>query len=341
MLKFLKGQHLHFSLKPNQSPTHYNLHRYLKVLGWHPSRFKWQVDFGDRNLQFHLAAAQCLEFKHLLAQLTNKYCPEVMPLTYCVNDTNWPLVLEQIADNHYLRAEDYYNQVDNLVWILKPALLNNGKEIKIFEKLSQLEAHFLSSERLGGEHVLQQYITEPHLLRPPEGHKYSIRMFVVLTNYAGVYLYPRGYFNVALHPFQGKQFTDLRSHLTNEHLHDEEENVVQIPSWRFDFFTSFYPEIKAIIAATIKGLQQQYPQAFVCSRNPTLAIFGFDFMVDKNQRIWLLEANHGPCFPVGDEHPLQKYLYYDFWQAFITSFVLPIASQKPLEFSHDELFDLI
>lgn len=320
MLNFLKSQP-RFALKQTQSPTHHNLYRYLQERGWHCSRYNWQADFTDKNLQFDLAAAQCLEYKHLLAQLVQTHNLDVMPATYCINDTNWPAVLGQIADDYYVQDNHYLNQIDNLVWILKPALLNNGQAIKIFQALSELEAHFISSARMGGEHVLQQYITEPHLLRPPEGHKYSIRMFVILTNYAGVYLYPKGYFNVALQPFQHNQYEDLRSHLTNEHLQDEAENVVQIPSWRFEFFKLLYPQIKQIVTAISRVLQQQYPQAFVCKKTRQLAIFGFDFMVDKQQKVWLLEANHGPCFPISDTHPLQKHLYDDFWQALIEKFI--------------------
>ncbi|CEK12037.1 ATP-grasp domain-containing protein [Legionella hackeliae] len=319
MLNILKKRR-HFFLNAEQSPTHFNLSRYLQAQGWHYSRFNWQASFSDKNLQFNSEAAQCLEYKHLLAQLIAHYCPEVMPLTYCINDENWPVILAQIADKHYNHSEE------ELVWILKPALLNNGEAIKIFQNLADLESHFLRSDRFGGEHVLQRYINNPHLLRPPQGHKYSIRMFVILTNYAGVYLYPQGYFNVAMHPFKKNKFVDLRPHLTNEHLHHDEENVIQIPAWRFDFFGALYPSIKQIITVTIKALQHQYSQAFVVDKEKALAIFGFDFIVDNDQRVWLLEANHGPCFPVDDNHPLQKYLYNEFWQAFIKTFVLPIAS---------------
>lgn len=328
-----------FFLNQTQSPTHYNLCRYLQEGGWSASHFEEQADFGDGNLQFNLQAAEQLEFKHRLAELVSKYCSQVMPVTYCINDQNWPVVLQHIADEYYHQTLHYQDQVENLVWILKPALLNNGKDIKIFQKLSELERHFLSSRRMGGEQVLQQYLSEPHLLR--DRHKYSIRMFVVLTNYAGTYLYPQGYFNVALHPFEPRNFLDLRPHLTNEHLSDEEANVVQIPAQRFATFNVFYPLIKSILAQTIKGLQQLYPQAFVCNKRRELAIFGFDFMVDKDQRLWLLEANHGPCFPTEDEHPLQKHLYYDFWQAFIASFVVPIATQCSVEKIQYQQFELI
>lgn len=321
-----------FCLRQARSPTYYNLSRYLQELGWRRTHFNWRANFSEQNFQFDSLAAECLEFKNLLAQLVAQYCPEVMPITYCINDQNWSLVLNQIASK-----PDYD---DHVVWILKPATLNNGQHIKIFQHLSQLEQHYLSSDRLGGEHVLQQYLTQPHLLKgPSRGHKYSIRIFVIVTNYAGAYLYPKGYFNVGLHPYDENDFSDLSSHLTNEHLREDEFNVVQVPTERYELFKPFYPQIKSIVTATISGLQQQYPQAFICEKQRTLSIFGFDFMVDSDERVWLLEANHGPCFPTSDEHPLQKLLYYDFWQAFIASFVLPIAMNQPLDQIQYHLFE--
>jgi hypothetical protein len=136
---------------------------------------------------------------------------------------------------------------------------------------------------------------------------------------------------VALHPYQHDEFSSLLPHLTNEHLQEGESNVVQIPTQRFDFFEPIYQQIKIILSKTLHGLQQQFPRVFVSERKRKLAILGFDFMVDSDMKVWLLEANHGPCFPVSDEHPLQQYLYNEFWQAFVSNFVLPIAQKRPLE----------
>lgn len=328
-----------FYLRESLSPTYSNLARYLQEQGWHHTRFSGLADFGEQNFQFDQPAAECLEFKHLLAQLVAQYCPQVMLPTYCINDENWPWVLNQIAHKYYQHAVE---QGNHLAWILKPALLNNGQHIKIFQSLNQLEQHYLSANRLGGAHVLQQYLMQPHLLQGPKmGHKYSIRMFVVLTNYAGAYLYPNGYFNVGLHPYQTNDFTDLRPHLTNEHLHEDERNVVQIMTQQYDLFKPFYPKIKAIVSSVINGLHQLHPQAFRDQKQPELAIFGFDFIVDSDLQVWLLEANHAPCFPMNDEHPLQKSLYSDFWQAVISSFVIPIAMKQPKNCRHSQLFDAI
>lgn len=329
-------KHFYFRLNESKSPTYHNISRCLNEKGWHSTRFNWRANFSEKNFEFDLAAAETLEYKNLLAKLISQYCPTVSPITYCINDHNWPTTLSTIANQFYRKDNLPLEHVENLVWILKPALLNNGQHIKIFQRLSEIEQHYLRSDRLGGEHVLQQYITSPHLLR---GHKYSIRMFVVLTNYAGAFLYPHGYFNVSLQPYQSAIFDNLGPHLTNEHLTDEAPNVVQIPSEKFDIFPLIYKQIKNIVTETIHGLKQSKPKAFVDDRMQTLAIFGFDFMVDSDQRVWLLEANHGPCFPVQAEHPLQKHVYYDFWQAFINSFVIPIATKKSLNATQYQSFE--
>ncbi len=337
-----KSKRLRFCLRQSQSPTYYNLCRYLHEQGWEHTRFNWFAHFSEQNFQFDLPAAECLEFKNLMAQLVAPFRPQVMPVTYCINDQTWPLILNQIADEYYKQGNQLADQIDDLAWILKPALLNNGQHIKIFHQLSQLEQHYLSSNRLGGEHVLQRYLIHPHLLKGPEkGHKYSIRMFVVLTNYAGAYLYPQGYFNVGLHPYQINNFGDLRAHLTNEHLNEDEFNVVQIRTQQYDLFKPFYPQIKSIVSATVSGLRKLYPKAFITQKQQTLALFGFDFMVDSEMHLWLLEANHAPCFPTSDEHPLQNNLYYDFWQAFIASFVAPIARQQPVDTIEYQLFETV
>lgn len=312
-----------FYLRPNQSPTYYNLHRYLQDLNWQPGGEK--TAFNECNFAFHSAATETLEFKHLLAPLVAEFCPDVMPSTYLINDLNWLNVVSLIE------------QQSPSIWILKPSLLNNGQHIHIFPQLDDLKKHYLSSDRMGGEHVLQQYLTRPHLLN---GHKYSIRMFVVLTNDAGSYLYPHGYLNVAKHVYQPFDFADLRSHLTNEHLHHDESNVVQVPTKLVPGFDYIYQQIKAIVSKTLEGLRYLHPQAFTQKQPRTLAIFGFDFIVDSDLRVWLLEANHGPCFPCG-EHPLQDVLYADFWQDFIASFVMPIAMQCSIDDIRYQAFERV
>jgi tubulin--tyrosine ligase len=333
-----KLSHFRFYL-PQTSPTYQNLARFLQAQNWLPTDNYWLANFSDKNFSFDIAAAECLEFKHHLAQLVTHYCPEVMPETYPINDNNWSLVLSDIAEKYYMPENRLIDKVDNLAWILKPALLNNGQNIKIFDRVSQIEQHYLSSQRLGGPHVLQRYITNPHLL---ENKKYSIRMFVIVTDYAGVYLYKNGYFNVAINPYEAQDFSPLNVHLTNEHLSEPDANVVQIPTQHFgELFSAVYPQIKTVVNKTISALQHAFPLAFKkkYGHSRHVAIFGFDFMVDETMKVWLLEANHGPCFPVEDKHPLQQVLYFPFWQDLIHGFVFPMAKAKKAAYDSFDKID--
>lgn len=299
-----------FYLPAHVSPSYHQLSHYLLANGWVPGSEK-QADFGERHFQFHSLAAKCLEYKHHLANLVELYCPDIMPVTYVIYDNNWSEVLPLI--------------VDDRVWILKPALLNNGQHITLFSNVLAIERYFSSNQRLSGPYVLQSYINTPHLLR--DNRKYSIRHFMVLSSHQGAFLYPYGYYNVAKQSFDSNDFTDLSAHLTNEHLYGQEPNVIQIPSHLFSGHPKLYQQIKKIVIRLISALKQHYPDAFQSHSEPRLALFGMDFMVDNTGRVWLLEANHGPCFPIDESHPLQEPLYKDFWQALIASFVTPDSSQ--------------
>lgn len=335
----LKGTSGLFYLQEKLSPTGCNLSLWLQASGWKSCRLQQQADFSEANLAFNEEAALCLEYKHLLANLVAKTCPRIMPVTYCINDYNWPQVLSQLVEDYYRKGQHASMGAEPLAWILKPALLNNGQSINIFKNPDELAEHFSRSNRLGGEHVLQQYITRPHLLR--DQRKYSIRHFAVLTNFAGGFLYPKGYFNVALHPYAASNFLNLQSHLTNEHLHGEVPNVIQIPTDKFDHHAALYVQIREILRELVGGLQAFFPQAFVCKHQRVFALFGVDFMVDASGRVWLLEVNHGPCFPIHETHPLQGYLYNDFWQNIIDYFVLPTAYNHNMDARVDHVFDKI
>lgn len=307
-----------YKLSEERSPSYYNLAKYLRERGWKSTRISALSHFNETQFNFDAQAAQCLEFKNLLAELDQLYAVNAMSKTFSINDQNWPHVLSKLAEEGHPS------------WILKPAMLNNGQNIKIFNKIAEIEKHYLQSSRMGGEHVLQAYIANPHLIKgPKKGHKYSMRLFVVLTNFSGAYLYPQGYFNIALQPYEAANIDNYAAHLTNEHLQPTQHNVIQIPTSRYaDLFKPLYPQIKTITADIIHALQKKHPQAFQCKSNPALALFGFDFMADSSGKVWLLEANHAPCFPTSETHPLQQSVYHDFWQALIDAFVIPIAEKK-------------
>ena len=181
-------------------PTPYNLSKQLQLRGY-------CVDppgqLNDSHIQLDEPACRCLEYKHLLSQLTQQHCPEVMPKTWHLHDYNVEEVCQAISDLQV--------PTEDKVWILKPSMLNNGQGIQLFSSVQALQANYASPHRYGGDHVLQQYIVHPHCL---QGHKYTVRLFVVITNNRGIFLYRQGYFNVARTPYQPGQWHQLDCHLT-------------------------------------------------------------------------------------------------------------------------------
>ena len=319
---FKKTYRFHF--QGHHSPTQHQLALFMQRAGFKSTRRACWAHFSDRHLNFSPDACECLEFKHRLAQLVQCYCPAVMPETYLFDTSSWVASLNRLADAHYISHRVLSDKRENMAWILKPALLNNGQQIKIFDHLSQIESHFLQPHPLSGPHVLQRYITDPDLI---DGRKYSLRFFVVMTQEAGAFLYQQGYLNLALAPYTAHDFKALNAHLTNEHLHQQDVSVEQIPTPRF---ASWYPQIQSIVKSVTSGLESAFPHAFSVQKKRTFAVFGFDFMIDQQQRVWMLEANHGPCFPVDEHHPLQKSLYRPFWEAMVQQFVLPITTGQPI-----------
>ena len=301
-----------FRLDGNQSPTHLNLARLLTEQGWQAGNISDTAFVDDSWLHFSSLISETLEYKHLLAAfLQSTELDYLMPETFFIDDEIWPSVLSKI---------DALSSC--LPWILKPSMLNTGQHIHIFPGLDAVEAHFTSSKRMGGPQVLQRYIDRPQLIKgPSEGHKFSIRQLVVLSTHAGSGLYPHGYLNIALKPYQPDNFNHLTAHLTNEHLDDERINVVQRLSTEMEIYQPYKPEIIKVCKLLITTLKREFAPLWQDCK-PRIACFGFDFMVEAvSERLWLLEVNHGPCFPVDASHPLFNTLYQPFWQHVVKQFI--------------------
>lgn len=242
--------------------------------------------------------SETLEFKHRLADfLKNFHLQDLAPETHTINDENYLEVLQKIQDG---------------MWILKPSMLNNGQHIHLFHDKEAIFSHFQRTSRMGGNHVLQSYIHPPHLLKGPQyGHKYSLRLFVVMTFPYAVFLYPHGYFNICLSPYS---LHSNEGHLTNEHLSHEKINAIQIPTFQYEIFQPIFPKIKNMLVRFFKAFNNVVPFGL----EKKLVFLGVDFMLDSQENLYLLEMNHGPCFPTSSNHPLQSTLYSDFWDACYT-----------------------
>lgn len=59
-----------------------------------------------------------------------------------------------------------------------------------------------------------------------------------------------------------------------------------------DFEKKIYPQMKKLATDTIKAT---YMQIDPNKNLHSFELFGYDFMVDENQKVWLIEVNTNPC----------------------------------------------
>lgn len=305
----------------SRTAIRFHIARQLIARGWQETLQASEAAFGDQHLTLNDEISKNLEYKHLLARLVKKHCPQVMPLTYEINDENYAEVFARIRYENYLSPQTHKSPA--LKWILKPSMLNNGDHIHLFNNIDELKKHYSSAQRLGQEHVVQAYLTDPDLI---DGRKYTFRIAAVLTNYAGVFLYQQGYVNISGYPFTLEDdFKNRKVHITNYVLDGEFANIEQRPTQSMQNFADVFAQMKAQVKCVIKGLLKEYPAYLAPSKHKIFEIFGFDFILDRNGKLWLLEINQGPDAPTFEENKLDEILWHVFWRDITEDFVLPIA----------------
>ena len=298
------------------SPMKYNLHQFLSKHGYFPTN-QAEAIFNDGHLEIG-PASQYLEAKDSLANLLKT--ADFFPKTYIFHEDTFV----------FANAEEGW-------WIAKPALMNNGQGIRLYTNFTDsINALTTKTACITGPHIIQQYIRPPMLL---ERKKFSFRVFLVINNLGQGYLYKHGYLNFCQQLYSESGAISLGAHLTNEHL----DNLVdkgknQRPSWTWPAFSSLQSEIKRQISFTLLKLSEKinFPQ----DRYRSFSIFGFDFMLDSHARLWLLEANHCPCFPTSTYHPLMADFYEPFWLAVIDAHIEPLFEQRSVVNKHPS-FELV
>lgn len=303
--------------------TRFHISRLLKERGWKELHSSIGASFTDDNLILNDEVSKNFEYKHLLAQLVSNDCPHLMPKTYCIDDDTAEQVLAKIFYENYLMGEKAKHAGDGLKWILKPSLLNNADNIHLFNDVDELKQHYKSPKRLGGPHVIQKYIDNPDLI---DGRKYTFRLHVILTNYDGVFMMKDGYVNISEKQYsRTDRFADKKVHITNYVLDGEFSNIQQRLISSLPDFLLIYKQMEYIVKTMILSLVKKYPSYLIPKKIKAFELFGFDFILDSNKKLWLLEINQAPDAPTFEENWLNEPFWQPFWSNIVDEFVIPIA----------------
>ena len=230
----------------------------------------------------------------------------------------------------YLLPEDYrkfsldLEENPKSVWILKPSNSACGKGIKLVNKTNNI--------KLSCGHVISKYLKFPHLIN---GFKYDLRVYVAVTSFnpLKIYMYKEGLVRFATIPYSHKK-SDLKQkcmHLTNYSINKDSETFVNNADplvdnygskWSFRALKEFYEtngvnsqrifnDIKGIVIKTLISAEQHICEKiskYSCRNDACYELYGFDILIDKNLKTWLLEVNIFPSLSLTS--PLDEKIKY-------------------------------
>ncbi|KAK1127045.1 hypothetical protein K0M31_004655 [Melipona bicolor] len=202
--------------------------------------------------------------------------------------------------SEYTKLAEECNRCEHdRVWICKPVGQSQGKGIFLFRKLSDLTYDNAA--------VVQRYIENPFLIG---GYKFDLRLYVCVPSYRPltIYLYKEGLARFATEKFSLEHLNDPFRHLTNFSLNklgpgysEKKERVGSGCKWTFRQLRRYFEQagyydwflwqrIACLITLTILSQAASIPKSSNC-----FEFFGFDVLIDRNLKPWLLEVNLSPA----------------------------------------------
>lgn len=212
---------------------------------------------------------------------------------------------------------------DDDVIFLKPSheMIGSGMKIHILDKT----ANILEIIDQKYDYVLQKNIISKTI----DGHKFDLRIFGLVaytpTQFA-CYMYKDGVIRLAQKIFQenvhefirNKEFDKIKeSHMTNISLYYDKINPDTIKQYSnntklFDTDNAFYKYFRKCKKIFKSIMKQFYKKAFVFSNESGFVVFGLDFIIAKNGKVFLIEINQHPTlynFYTENGRMLSKYLH--------------------------------
>ncbi|XP_063201957.1 tubulin polyglutamylase TTLL13 isoform X2 [Chroicocephalus ridibundus] len=242
--------------------------------------------------------------KDLLARNLNRML-RLFPKEYNIFPRTWCLPADYGDFQAYRRARK------RRTFICKPDSGCQGRGIFITRNPEEIKH---------GEHMIcQQYIAKPFLI---DGFKFDMRIYVLVTSCdpLRIFVYKEGLARFATMRYidpSSRNLGDICMHLTNYAINKRNENFIQddtvgskrklstLNAWMMDNSyntTKLWEDIEDIIIKTLISAHPVVKHNYQsCFPNHTTGcacfeILGFDILLDRKLKPWLLEVNHSPSF---------------------------------------------
>jgi len=191
-------------------------------------------------------------------------------------------------------------------WILKPGGKSRGRGITIHSKYDNI-VNAVSSATEDKIWVIQKYIENPLIIL---NKKFDIRQWVLVTSWQPLRIW---YFDECYLRFTSDNYDPTRlhnkfMHLTNNCIASQSKNfnegTIEGNMWHGAQFAQYMAETYQEEGVYENKIQPQVKQGIIGSimaardmvvhRENSHEMFGYDFMVDTNLNVWLIEVNSSP-----------------------------------------------
>ncbi|UJR23720.1 hypothetical protein I4U23_026700 [Adineta vaga] len=264
-----------------------------------------QITFADKvNLWYTIR-----DYINSRRNSVGNHVQTFLPMTFVLDDAN------ELAE--FLRI----HKKQNRTWICKPRYSYAGQGIQVLSGNSNMETVFKTQSTIGKRpqhqpkfpgHIMQEYISRPLLIK---GRKFDMRVhwLVAWTKPLIIfYNHNASVIRLSLNLYREFDF-DRATHLTNlsvqEHHYryassSEETGMTmqQLNQYFNKCFRPFHPQLCEDWVMTVMQdrMHTIIRQVIRASKNKLeriaghFGLFGCDFLLDENFRLWLLEVNDNP-----------------------------------------------
>lgn len=201
------------------------------------------------------------------------------------------------------------------MWIIKPGENSNrGCGIQVAETLSQISQIVTQNAQKQNQRtsIVQRYLKNPLLI---SGRKFDVRAYAMITSVNGTlkgYMYRDVYFRTSSKPFSLDDLSNRYVHLTNDAIQQnaddfgkfESANKLSIHDFQryldlhhegknISFMRDIFPRMERLVTDSFRAVYSVLSK----SQN-SFEVFGYDFMIDSDFMVWMIECNTNPCLEI-------------------------------------------
>ena len=215
--------------------------------------------------------------------------------------------IKKIAQGKITESE-LYNIKDN------ESYKNSDKKGKILNEIINENEYEIKDEQdciyQSSKIIIQKYIEKPFLYK---GRKCDIRIWVLITHTMKVYIFKEGHFKASSLNYSKDDF-DSFIHITNYSLQKynksfskyEKGNEISFQTFQnfinenneFNFREEIFPKFIEIVKLTTLSVKNKINKN---NFNYCFEIFGYDFMMDEDRNVYLIEINTNPGLEISSD----------------------------------------